>query len=130
MDTTVLDWEDIDKACNVIAKWARLHGIKQVYGIPRGGIIPAALVARRIGAPLVFVADKLSSCLIVDDIADTGDTIIKHNLTGCYVATICYKKQSKVRPNVVCRVVPDDVWVIFPWEFRDNEPIGKNTVSE
>ena len=60
--------------------------------------------------------------LIVDDVADSGQTLdvvsrgIKKHGEEVETLTLMYKPQSKHTPTFYVREVPDDVWIIFPWE--------------
>jgi len=71
--------------------------------------------------------------LLVDDIADTGDTLIKvanHVKAICnsklQVATIIYKKRSKIIPDFYAGTAPDEAWVKFPYETK-GEPKKAST---
>jgi len=51
--------------------------------------------------------------LIVDDIADTGETL--KNYEKFFIATLYYHKQSIVKPNIWIYEKKDQ-WIQFPWE--------------
>ena len=62
--------------------------------------------------------------LLVDDIADTGESLIatvEHlrvkNVKSIFVATLVKKPQSKFIPNLFVAEIPE--WVIFPWEASE-----------
>jgi hypoxanthine phosphoribosyltransferase len=62
------------------------------------------------------------SILVVDDIADTGDTLkfvtelLKKDLTSGTIKTavLFYKLKSKVKPDYYVEETED--WIVFPWE--------------
>ena len=63
--------------------------------------------------------------LIVDDIADSGESLevavrkIKKQESDAKnidTATIYYKPKSIVKPTFFAKEIPDETWVIFPWE--------------
>ena len=61
--------------------------------------------------------------LLVDDIADTGKTIeaVLNQLRDkiekkIVVATVIYKPQSIIKPDVYAYTVPNDTWVVFDYE--------------
>ena len=73
--------------------------------------------------------------LLVDDIADTGKTILavmeklKKYSEKIKVCTIAYKKHSIVKPDFYSYIVDNDTWVIFESEERetiDNFTIRNN----
>jgi hypothetical protein len=62
--------------------------------------------------------------LLVDDIADSGDSLVfaaqrirdlASNVGQIETATIHYKPKSIVEPNYFAEEVPNDVWVVYPW---------------
>ena len=71
-----ISWATIDELVTVIAK--KIHtdspNIDSIYGIPRGGLIPAVLLSHKLGLPLV--QKPKSNSLVVDDISDSGNTFI------------------------------------------------------
>jgi len=95
----------------IIQKCLSLINVKPdfIFAPVRGGLIPAVIV------------------LLIDDISDTGTTLKKcvSYLTGLgYVVTTCTltkKASTKLHPNICGTVVPENRWVIFPYENQDNE---------
>ena len=66
--------------------------------------------------------EKNASVLVVDDICDTGDTM-KHiwteiTLAGIKLKTACIftKEKHKEWLDHYGLVVPDNKWIVFPWE--------------
>lgn len=125
-----------------------------IIAIAKGGLIPARLIARRLSvskilsfgisfydnndvkmdSPIIY--QSLNDCkhlltpdtkiLIVDDIADTGESIVacvNHlykdlGIPGTNVKTCCmfYKPQSYVIPGYYFDAVDPETWVTFVWE--------------
>lgn len=132
-----LDWVEtigmIDQLYNVTKA---LFEPKVILAIPRGGLIPGVILSHRFNVPLVItnshkrVPKKIerlgNRILIVDEIADTGDTLLrvkrqcleKGYATGSdiKIAVLCVKPWSVVEPDFV--VMKTDHWVIFPWETK------------
>ena len=89
-----------------------------VYGVPRGGLILATLLSYKLDIPLLLNASK--GCLIVDDIADSGRTLLHYTendtqFNKYFIATMFYHKRSIVTPNYY-KFEKTDKWIIFPWE--------------
>jgi hypothetical protein len=70
---------------------------------------------------LADVGELPEKVLIVDDVADTGETlefVLKHvrqkGAKEVRVATIAYKPHSRVKPDY--HVFETDKWIVFPWE--------------
>ena len=89
---------------------------RYIYGIPRGGLIPATILAHQLGIELIV--KDFSHCfvegnvLIVDDLADTGKTLEPY--TQFDIATIYWKKWSTVKPTYFLKET--DKWIVFPYE--------------
>jgi uncharacterized protein len=66
---------------------------------------------------------KGESVLVLDDIADSGNTLIKskeyllslgaHNVD---IATIYTKSSSQLKPDYFAKEIPDNAWIVFPGE--------------
>ena len=114
-------WEKFDKDCKKIAVWARGQHIKNIYGIPRGGLVIAVKVSHLLDIPVVLNRDDISGAtLIVDDIIDEGATIKRLlALIGEHhqVASIFYNKSAKHAPHFFVREKKN--WVVFPWETNE-----------
>lgn len=94
--------------------------INYVYGVPRGGLIPATILSHELNIPIIqnFMDCKDGVVLIVDDIVDTGRTVIDLISMGSHmklkVATIYRHKKCKVNPDYF--VEENEDWIIFPYE--------------
>jgi len=105
-----------------------------IYGIPRGGLIPAVYLSHMLGmsmthiTPIPLVRNKL---MIVDDIFDTGKTYEQHK-DKCWKFVCVYLKDKVQKclnignPKykgkdfdyetiIHAKIVPD-IPIIFPWE--------------
>ena len=119
-----IDWEDFGILINEFIE--NLKEVKEefdsVYGIPRGGNVIAVCVSHHLSLPLVDKDNITSRTLIVDDISDTGKTIIKEGLDENHVATLFTTKWTKHRPITFSGVKSSkDDWLLFPWETYTNE---------
>lgn len=132
-----IDWDTIDHLINVIARKiigsdADIHG---VYGIPRGGLVPAVLLSHKLGVPLVQTLKNHS--LIVDDISDSGDTLAEvmkkthyplsptHKL---YTATIFERVNTTFKPDFVGKYIDYQDWIVFPWEYQTHAVENSETL--
>ena len=96
--------------------------IKGVYGIPKGGLFLAALLSSRLGIPMLLAA--CDHGIIVDDIADTGETLIHYDRNSSggkrkdyHICTMFYnEKLSSVVPEIFFEHKTDR-WIVFPWEY-------------
>lgn len=112
-----------------------------VYGIPRGGQYPAAMIAQDMGKRLIFNPSEINAeTLIVDDLIDSGETFAKYQglYPACFFAAVYSKKEIKGKKCFVGRYVESD-WIVFPDESgcgieenlrRTLEYIGEDTTRE
>lgn len=92
---------------------------KYVYGIPRGGLIPAIIISHQLNLKLIKGLSYMDNydikkLLVVDDIIDTGETIKGYILDKVYTAVIFKHKKSPLEPNFY--VKETDKWIKFPYE--------------
>jgi len=111
-------WADFDSDCEYIAKKIKKQKLKfkNIFGIPRGGLIMAVKLSHLLKIPITDYPE-IDKTLIVDDIADTGTTLEvykKHYFT----ATLFYHQQSTVVPNIWCNEKTEN-WIKYPWEKND-----------
>lgn len=92
-----------------------------VYGIPRGGLVPAVYLSHRLSLDYVHrVSDITEDTLVVDDISDTGATL--EDLLGTLkvvpdIACLYTTGWTSVQPTYWVHEKPtEDCWIVFPWE--------------
>ena len=117
-----LSWDDtidlVDKLCEKII--TEQPNIDSVFGLKRGGLIPAVMVSHKLGLPWSDV--MLPNTLVIDDICDTGETL--KNCIGGYTAVLHYKPHTSCyQPNIYATIHEGDEWIIYPWERKDSETI-------
>jgi len=84
-----------------------------VWGPARGGLPLAVAMSHFLNIPFCK-KPKSRKTLIVDDIADTGKTLLKYAETHT-IATLFYHTQSVFEPNIWLRKKTNK-WIVFPWE--------------
>ena len=116
-----LTWEEIEKGIAHAATRMRDDGkmLNGVYGIPRGGCCIAVIFSHLLG--IEYLSAPRPGCLIVDDIADTGNTLMQYEDYPCTTFTAVAKEASKVHPDYCGMFIPEggkdsDAWVESPWE--------------
>ena len=137
-----ISWDRIQQDSAALAE--RLKTLGQWHGIvavARGGLIPAALVARalgvrrvetvaiatyqheRIGEPEMLkvpsAAGDGAGWLVIDDLVDTGTTmkIIRALLPQAYVGVLYAKPTGRPLADSFVAEFPQDSWIDFPWEM-------------
>lgn len=123
-----VSWEQINEQVNILVDSIRFsEGIyKNIYGIPRGGLIVGVILSHRLGLPMIFCeSDITQDTLVVDDISDSGKTLEK--LMGRLtvfgvrpnVATLYLYKDSDFIPDYTLREKKQS-WIVFPWEITES----------
>jgi xanthine phosphoribosyltransferase len=130
----------------------RLHEVKKswkgIVAITRGGLVPAAIIARELGIYHIDTACITSydwkdqgkikilkevegpgeDLLIIDDLVDTGATaqVVRDMLPRAYFATVYAKPAGKPMVDAYVTEVSQDTWVLFPWDSESQfiEPIA------
>jgi len=97
-----------------------------LYGIPRGGLIPAVMLSHKLTIPITQGLTYGSVCgdikvLIVDDIADSGNTIKKFSAIFD-IATVYTRKNTVAKPTFYAKM--SEEWIQFPYETSENDPIS------
>jgi hypoxanthine phosphoribosyltransferase len=86
--------------------------IKNIYGIPRGGLVLAVYLSHKTNLPLTDQITK--NTLIVDDISDSGKTL--KSFINNFIATIHYCNNSLVKPSYYVFLKKENTWIVYPWE--------------
>ena len=132
-----IDWQDIDIAVDKMVDYykERKFNCDAIVGIPRGGLTLAAMLSYRLDIPLhlakdyrlvlndkLFSPPKVKQFLIVDDIADTGETLKNNSTSDDVIFTIHYHRKSIIKPDFYMWK-KEDKWIVYPWEEKDSEEI-------
>jgi xanthine phosphoribosyltransferase len=137
-------WDQLHRDAKALA-W-RLHAIqkwKGIVAITRGGLIPAAIIARELECRLIETVSVVTydeesrgeavvtkppvaaldgdGWLIIDDLVDTGTTakVVRALLPKAHFATVYAKAAGKPVVDTFSTEVSQDTWILFPW---DTEP--------
>ena len=136
-----VSWDELHRHARALA-W-RLHEkgpFKGIVAITRGGLVPAAIVARELDVRLVDTVCVASyehkdqgetavlkgldgdgeGWLIVDDLVDTGTTakIVRDMLPKAHFATIYAKPAGRPLVDTFITEVSQDTWILFPWDVE------------
>jgi len=146
-------WEELHRNAKALAWRLNAHGpFKGVIAITRGGMVPAAIVARELEIRLidticiasyqgdkqeklnimkeVKLDDKGEGWLIIDDLVDTGDTAraVRKMLPKAHFATVYAKPAGRPMVDTYITEVSQDTWIFFPWDMEPQpiKPIATN----
>jgi len=147
-----VSWEELHRHAKALA-W-RLseagpwHGI---VAVTRGGLVPAAIIARELEIRLIDTACVSSydhqnqrearvikdvvddgdgeGWLVIDDLVDTGKTfdLLRKRLPKAHFATIYAKPLGRPLVDTFITEVSQDTWIFFPWDI---EPQFSRPIAE
>lgn len=130
------------EAIDALARKLTQSAFDEIYGIPRGGQYPAAMLAQILGKRVVFDPAQIGAkTLVVDDLLDSGATMRGMIATRpeAKYAAVYAKPQSFVDGCVVGTRLDSAEWLVFPDESgcgieenfkRTLEYIGEDTSRE
>ena len=140
-------WDQFHRDSRALAwRLASIGPFDAVVAIARGGLVPAAIVARElnirtvetvaaksydhqnqsgisilkeISQPVFDLAKKGGKILIVDDLVDTGNTarVVRDMLPGAHFATVYAKPKGRDMVDTFITEVSQDTWIFFPWDL-------------
>ena len=136
-------WDQLHRDARTLASELMVRGpFRGIVAITRGGLVPAAIVAREIecrvietisvasyaqeagtqGPPAVLKAPAAagdgSGFLIVDDLVDSGVTarLVRGLLPQAQFACLYAKPAGLPVADRYVMEVPQDTWILFPWD--------------
>ena len=143
-----VSWDQLHRDARALA-W-RLDGRgpdagawKAIVGITRGGMVPAAIVARELNIrvidtisvkgydhqtqsePVVIKAPQAdlmgdgAGILIIDDLVDSGKTLelVRALYPAAHFATVYAKPKGREQVDTFITEVSQDTWIFFPWDM-------------
>lgn len=127
MQKIYLTWDNIEELTDKLVDEIKSSTVPPLYitGLPRGGLIPAVMLSHKLNIPFKSI-DSIGSLprvdvLIVDDIADSGETL--NRFGGYQTAVLHYKIQSEHIPTFYAEEVNNTDWIVYPFEREDSETI-------
>lgn len=155
-----VSWEQFHRDARALA-W-RLNGagpFQAVVAVTRGGLVPAAVVARELGIRVIeticiasYDYDKQGhvqvlkpvggtisgenggeGVLIVDDLVDTGATarVVREMLPKAHFAAVYAKPAGRPLVDTFVTEVSQDTWIYLPWDMglQFTPPIGEKSTA-
>ncbi|MEO9188537.1 MAG: xanthine phosphoribosyltransferase [Acetobacteraceae bacterium] len=142
-------WDQLHRDARALAWRLMSKGpFRGIVAVTRGGLIPAAIVARELEVRLVESVSIVSYAgeseiprspprvtkpataagdgagfLIIDDLVDTGATarVVRGLLPRAHFACIYAKPAGRDMVDSFITEVSQDTWILFPWD-TDTEP--------
>ena len=122
-----VSWDEVEELVDILCTQIIRSSIQidYIFGMPRGGLIPAVMISHRLNIPMTHNPSK-PNILVVDDICDSGETFkefwVKHPLTK--FACLHFKPHISIfNPHFSSNKLYSDDWIVYPWEQSDSETI-------
>jgi len=138
--TYPISWDQLHRDSKALA-WRLIdrEPFKGIIAITRGGLVPAAIIARELDIHLVdticvssydwksqkdeahilkgFETDG-EGWLLIDDLVDTGKTaqVVKEMVPKSHFATVYAKPAGRPQVDSFITEVSQDTWILFPWD--------------
>ena len=133
-------WDQLHRDARSLATTLMGRDIRGLVAISRGGLIPAAIVARELECRLVesvclavyddeslgepqllkrpVAAGDGEGFVIIDDLVDSGTTakLVRALLPRAYFACLYAKPAGAAVADTWVAEVPQDTWILFPWD--------------
>lgn len=95
--------------------------VNKIYGLPRGGLIPAVILSHLIELPIILNKDEIDDqTLIIDDIIDTGETIKRLEKKGGIIVSLYKDENSEYTPDIFMKLKESNDWIVFPFETEQS----------
>jgi xanthine phosphoribosyltransferase len=144
-----ISWDMFHRDARALsAKLMNRGPFKGLVAISRGGLVPAAVVARELNIRLVDTVciasyddriqggDSLvlkappgdgAGLLVIDDLVDSGRTgkVVRDLLPKAFFATVYAKPQGQAMVDEFVVAVDQGIWLLFPWdaEMQPSPPL-------
>jgi xanthine phosphoribosyltransferase len=155
-----VSWDQFHRDARALAWRLSAAGpFSAVVAVTRGGLVPAAVVARELGIRVIetvcvasYEYDKQGEIhvlksiasgiagkdggkgvLIVDDLVDTGATarVVREMLPNAHFATVYAKPAGRPLVDTFVTEVSQDTWIYLPWDMHLTfaPPIGDKATA-
>ncbi len=120
-----VSWLQINLLVRAVATQIEPHKIVNVYGIPRGGLVPAVMLSHLLEKPLIVHEELIGpGTLVVDELTDTGRQLLElgerlavsRGINLLYSAVLHHSLTSKFTPTYFGAMKGTE-YVDYPWEL-------------
>ena len=142
-----VSWQELHRDAKALAwRLSAMGNFTAVVAITRGGLVPAAIVARELGIRVIETVCVTSyehvtqgelrvlkgvaaavagagggrgkGVLVVDDLVDTGKTLrlVRELLPEAHYAAVYAKPMGRPMVDTFITEVSQDTWIFFPWD--------------
>lgn len=136
-----VSWEALHRACKELAKMLLDGNYTRIVAVSRGGLVPAAILARELNirevdsisiasydhdqqGGLTLLKDAVlpddEKLLVVDDLVDTGETAraLRERFPKACFVTVYAKPQGRPLVDKYVTDIEQDTWIHLPWDME------------
>lgn len=143
-----VSWDELHRNAKALAwRLLELGAWKGIVAVTRGGLVPAAIVARELDIRVIETVSVVGyhyddskpqqaaeahviknavgvgngeGWLVVDDLVDTGRTvdILRRMMPKAHYAAVYAKPLGKPLIDTFVTEVSQDTWIYFPWDIE------------
>ena len=137
--TYPISWEQLHRDARALSwRLVSLGPWQGIIAVTRGGLVPAAIVARELEIRLVdtvciasyagrdrgeievlkSISGNGDGWLLVDDLVDTGKTAraVREMVPEAHFATVYAKPAGRPLVDTFMTEFSQDTWILFPWD--------------
>lgn len=124
MEIVNYSWQEFENDCYDILRFLSEKEVKNIFGVPRGGLVLAVRLSHLLSnpdhkIPVILEDGQIErKTLIVDDISDSGKTMVEYcsfyQVDLSVTLWIC--NETKFTPSFFLNTKRKDQWIVFPWE--------------
>ncbi|MEQ8355778.1 MAG: xanthine phosphoribosyltransferase [Kiloniellaceae bacterium] len=138
--TFPVSWDQLHRDSRALAwRLVELGPFNGIAAITRGGMVPAAVIARELDLRLIdtvcitsyrsdnsqgqlevlkTVQHDSEGWLLIDDLVDTGQTArkVRELMPKAHFATVYAKPAGRPTVDSFVTEVSQDTWILFPWD--------------
>lgn len=136
-----VSWEAFHRATKELARRLLGRDFNAIVAVSRGGLVPAAIIARELNIRVVdsicvasYQHDQQGQLsvlkdaqlvdseklLIIDDLVDTGETAkaLRERFPKAHFVTVYAKPQGKPLVDTYVTDIEQDTWIQLPWDME------------
>jgi xanthine phosphoribosyltransferase len=143
-----VSWEELHRNSKALAwRLIELAPWKGIVAITRGGLVPAAIIARELNIRVIETVSVISyhpddsnpqqkteaeivkqaanvgdgeGWLVIDDLVDTGRTadLLRRMMPKAHFAAVYAKPLGRPLVDTFITEVSQDTWIYFPWDVE------------
>lgn len=130
-----VSWSEVEKLIKILSE--KINSMSQEFSnistISRGGLVPARLLADRLGIDSILVDQKKisSNSIFIDDIYDSGNTFKKiinkvDNPSNFVYATLFARRGKKYPKQLIyAKKTSDNSYIVYPWDKLEYKRLAK-----